>query len=86
MTRTIIFCKMNVYCLKTGDILALTESGGSSPLLIELWKIALNPGASCFVQFFSIMFEMLSGPVAFDVFIFCNSFTTPGVLIISSVS
>ena len=49
-------------------------------------EIALNPGANCFAQFLSIVFEMLSGPIAFDVFIFCNSFSTPGVLIFSSVS
>ena len=56
--------------LKTGDIFALPQSGGSSTLLTELWKIALNPGASCFAQFLSIMFEMLSGPIAFDVVFF----------------
>ena len=72
--------------MKTGDIFALSQLGGSSPLLTELWKIALNPGASCLAQFLSIMFEMLSGPIAFDVFMFCNSFSIPGVLISSSVS
>ena len=67
-------------------MLALTQSGGSSPLFTELWKIALNPGASCFAQVFSIMFEMLSGQIAFEVLILCRSFSTPAVLIFRSVN
>ena len=46
--------------------------------------MVLSPGASCLAHSLSITLEMLSGPIAFDTFIFCKSFSTPGVVMFSS--
>ena len=42
--------------------------------------MAESPGANCKAQFFRITYDILSGPIDFDTFIFFNSFSIPGAV------
>ena len=62
---------------------ALSQSSGSNPVSIDVWKMAVSPGAISDAHSFSILFGIPSGPDAFDGFTSLSSFSRPLVVIIS---
>ena len=61
--------------LNTHVMLALSQSLGKDPVLMDFWYIEASPGASCFEHSLRILFGIPSGPDAFDgLSCFSNSF------------
>jgi hypothetical protein len=60
---------------------ALSQSFGRVPLSTDIWKMLLRQGASSSAHVLRMMFGILSGPMALDVFMFFSNFFTPFTVI-----
>jgi hypothetical protein len=63
--------------LKILEMFASLQSLVSSPVSKEHCSMVFSIGPRCIAHSFSIRFGILSGPDAFDGFMFANSFSSP---------
>ena len=60
---------------------ALSQSFGRVPLSTDFWKMLPRQGASSSAHVLRMMFGILSGPVALEVFVSFSNLSTPSTVI-----